>query len=413
MEKYFKVSLFLAALILSACSTSEIPELDSNVQQTKSEIYLTVNEVNDIAQKAYLDFFGQSESRTSHNGVKISDTHLYVDPTSSRAGKIDTTFYIVEFENDGFAIVAADKRLNKNVYAISNEGSFGQTPIPPVQMYLSMMADEIKKEVEDTLSLQPWKKPVTPEIVKVYFINGVEYYGTPVTSVKSKSPIVKTAWNQYGNGLNTLGIQYNSYCMKPETGTQLYLAGCVSIAISQIAAHMKKPSQLGDRTYNWNEITAYPKMYQLEEQNQDDLAYFIHQIGLLVNTDYGLDGSGATFNDAVKAFKDMGYTTNPYNGFASSSCVTSINDNRPVLLRGENSDGGHEWVCSGYRIETTTVDLYRKDNDQFYRTIAAEDASYYMNWGWGGNQNAYYAMDASSSAKKILFNKNVKTLIVK
>ena len=57
---------------------------------------------------------------------------------------------------------------------------------------------------------------------------------------------------------------------------------------------------------------------------------------------------------------------------------------RPVLYSGRTSaDAGHAFVCDGYK--------YEDGNDLFY-----------LNWGWGGDNNGYFPLQGTAGTVKAL-----------
>lgn len=81
---------------------------------------------------------------------------------------------------------------------------------------------------------------------------------------------------------------------------------------------------------------------------------------------------------------------------------SNINYNRPVLLSGSNSSGGHMWVCDGYRV----YNLYFDDCSGYsYLHL-------HMNWGWqNGLYNGWFncgnfnpGNTSYNSNKKMIYN---------
>ena len=52
-----------------------------------------------------------------------------------------------------------------------------------------------------------------------------------------------------------------------------------------------------------------------------------------------------------------------------------LESNRPVIYSGNNSEGGHAFICDGYK----------------------EDEAFHINWGWGGISNGYFLLSALDS----------------
>ncbi len=74
---------------------------------------------------------------------------------------------------------------------------------------------------------------------------------------------------------------------------------------------------------------------------------------------------------------EFGYSS---SATSSSYNIQTLEDNldndMPVILSGFTRDGGHMWVCDGYRLTQNR----RKSS-----------LSFHMNWGWGGNYDGYYS----------------------
>ena len=63
-----------------------------------------------------------------------------------------------------------------------------------------------------------------------------------------------------------------------------------------------------------------------------------------------------------------------YNATDCKNLLKSELDARhPVYYSGSGTDGGHAWVCDGYRNS---------------------DSKFHMNWGWSGVSNGYFTIGA-------------------
>lgn len=207
------------------------------------------------------------------------------------------------------------------------------------------------------------------------------------TETNEKGALLSTYWSQE--------TPYNKKC--PKINGKSTPVGCVAIAIGQIMNYHRKNTM---KNYNWDKINAKP-FYNSYFDNgtiSDEIAKFLHDIGLGVKMDYRTDGSGANVKDAVKYFKSAGYQAN-LQGYNYEKFKESIDNSKPVYLRGNskrkgiwfivrwgwNYSGGHAWVGDGYKEITQWEKIEQKHGNNFVYTQSKVKTTKYihMNWGWG------------------------------
>lgn len=208
-------------------------------------------------------------------------------------------------------------------------------------------------------------------------------------------PLVNTKWDQENS--------YNALC------PNMYPAGCVAIAMAQIMKYYEWP-----QTYNWdNMANTYAT---LASQT------LIADIGRAVNMDYGSDGSGASIGDAEKGFKSMGYNVTKKDHDSYDVVKEVLQRHRPVCMMGDRKNfigftwKGHAWVCEGVYHWTSTASyfveyLVNRSTNPSYSSCglpaywAPQPSSgygyynYYMNWGWNGKYNGWFAGDNVNPAE--------------
>ena len=125
-----------------------------------------------------------------------------------------------------------------------------------------------------------------------------------------------------------------------------------------------------------------------------------------VDTDYGINESGASFYLVPSALSQFGYSSSSVLSYNYSSLASSIYNYGPVLVSGaledENSSPGdphrHTWVIDGYK-EYTQYNLvsWKIDNPSGeyvgrWSTLQSSSTTNYVrcNWGWDGLYNGYY-----------------------
>lgn len=206
-------------------------------------------------------------------------------------------------------------------------------------------------------------------------------------------PLCTTTWGQ--KGWNTV------------LGSNMPL-GCTTIAAGQIMKNRRYPTY-----FDWDSMS--------DNTTSDVGADFLYQLALKIGVKFDEDGSGASIDDVIKALRYYGYNSASIVNYSRSS-ISSWLINSPIYMRGDSSDGGHAWVCDGYRgLSRKYIELWGLENSpnevqpkcyrQIYTTEMAEGfTTIHMNWGWGGVSNGWYN-DAPFDAGGFTFNKNFKCII--
>lgn len=209
------------------------------------------------------------------------------------------------------------------------------------------------------------------------------------------APMVKTKWNQ--------DAPYNNQC--PQLKGQTTYTGCVATALAQVMAYHKWPAATkgGVFSYQWqngkqelsydfngvkldwaNMLDTYTDAAPGTSVQRNAVATLMKACGYGVEMNYGgVDegGSGAVaafirravvdnfdYDDATRyCWRDF-YDDDTWENMVYESLSTC----GPILYCGSGTGGGHAFVCDGYRT----------------------DGYYHFNWGWGGNYDGYFLLDA-------------------
>ncbi len=151
--------------------------------------------------------------------------------------------------------------------------------------------------------------------------------------------------------------------------------------------------------FNWSSIGTHPATNNAEAQ----------RLGVVLRKDLkseysSTSGTGTTIENARSVFRDYGYGAsiqdyNIYNTTQTQKIGDEVAAGRPVYMRGANiNNGGHAWVCDGYRYGFTGYsalyldrDLYRPGKYSWYSgvTKGAEIKYFHMNWGYRGDNNGW------------------------
>ena len=202
------------------------------------------------------------------------------------------------------------------------------------------------------------------------------------------APLITTNWNQDN--------PYNAYCPTGHGGPQGHAyAGCVATAMSMVmkkwdwpdhgqGTHSYTPEGYAMQTvdfentyYQWSNMPN-----SCNTSNYQAVALLMYHCGVAVDMMYGSSASGAFSQDVPDAitnyFRYTEHATRLERDLYSKTeweemVIRSLEYGFPLYYSGSDSDGGHAFVCCGYR-----------ENDR----------KFYFNWGWSGSLNNYFAIDA-------------------
>jgi len=292
------------------------------------------------------------------------------------------TYYIVNFSNKGYVIVAADDEFYP-VPGYSDEANLDIATIPPaMRWWLDMQAADTEKAANQSTI---YKKSVHDAWVK--------YKSSNISKSDPKieiAPLLTCKWNQ-DNG-------YNYHC--PEyfsgPGGKCY-AGCVATTMAQIMYYYKYPEHgygshsynhvyygtisedFSQTTYDWSSMTNI-----LTTLSREAISTLIYHCGVSVNMNYSPLGSGANsynvaealishfnYSNRLKYLEKGQYTNEEWN----QMLIDNLELQQPVYYSGAGSSGGHAFVCDGV-----------KDSCYFH-----------FNWGWSGYANGYFYLSNLNS----------------
>lgn len=345
---------------------------------------ISVSTANQVAES----FFRTEKVETlSRETIKL----VYVakdDISGINGANAEPYFYVYAADGRSFVIVAGDDAV-RPILGFSFDSDFRSDDIPDnVQYWLNTY----KKQIEYVRQNAPNSIAFSKEWDKVLSGNTNEILNTP----DAVSPLTKTKWNQ--------APFYNAFCPYDDSRQSRTVAGCVAIAMAQVMRYWAYPSVgVGSHSYNHYKLGTISASFSDEPINwkvfpnqvfttNEELAYVIFLIGVSVEMRYGVDASGAYVISkrspkehcseyALKTY--WKYDPQTLVGLPKSDTTDAawvqiikneLNLGRPVIYTGAGPEGGHAWVCDGYR----------------------EDNYFSMNWGWGGSYNGYYALNALS-----------------
>lgn len=369
---------------------------ETQVRTEDSDHYLNYNQ---ICNKAVNYFDKHDTLSVKSKGREISDINVITRKVEARTYSFndpDTIMYIINFnDNLGFVVLASDDRIP--CLAFAEDGHFDITK-KEIQPYIEQASNFVQRQKQtfsdhfvtiDSLLPKPF-----PD---AQYLGLVTLVQSPSKLVKEVKPLLKTKWNQndpYNKYAPVVTNPLNGYGGKAP-------AGCVAIAVSQIMAyhgHPNRTSSIHGSSIDWSKINVKRTIYELGILEKDKLAQFIYDVGVLVKTKYNNDGSSSNISNAYDGFKAWGYHADRISDFSDDIVKGSLENLRPVYVRGNSTESGHAWVMDGFKIYSEKVLTYRRWKTSRYpeeymelvHQGTAEHIYYSWNLGWGKLNSGYY-----------------------
>lgn len=328
-----------------------------------------------------------NDKRVSHSkkSLKVKNVTRIKSNNSTSSNK--PGFYIINFEDGGFAMIPNDTRATE-VYAYSDNGSLQLGVNDNVDYYFSLANDYLNNEIENSdriipnIPITPIPDPNDPRNYALVYHGGHYCHKVPAdeTNFGSNDYLLTTQWHQ--------GRPYKNNCLTSREDT--IEAGCVPIALGQIMAYHKKPLTYNNHTYQWENIASHP-IVMPSHSGAQSVAELIHDIGVAAGINYWNGDNGATINDAYNALGLFGYNRTK-SDYSFQIIVNNINSRRPCYARGDNntSNGGHAWVIDGYKSTSKTYKYYHQSTLELCSTETETISYVHCNWGEGGTANGFY-----------------------
>ena len=331
-KKIFLINLLFLLSLFVACNKNAVIDnaiIDENyisISEAKN-VGLTFINYNLISSKKKLSS-NKNTSKVNFNSIKS----VYEFKGKSNLN----VFYIINFNENGFAIVSADKRTQK-ILAYSDNNSFNTDTVPSglgEWMYARMnYIDEIRLRNV---------KYIGQDKVGIYNAALVNSFGGNKTKVLPPddpptdcepsysyvNPLLQTTWAQ--------SVGYNNYmplksCVSSQNNGRAS-TGCVATAMAQVVRFDQYPS-----TYNYSIM---PDIYEsnIFSAGNNEMSRLINNLSVALNSDYTNSNCDLTTADT----EDVPSVLINYLGYSNSATyIEPINHNliineltlgRPVIL---------------------------------------------------------------------------------
>ncbi|MCS4229285.1 C10 family peptidase [Sphingobacterium sp. BIGb0165] len=426
-------------------------ESESSKMRNIDDIYKEVENASTILSRNNSPFAFKLNARRVERIRMLTDAGS-ITRKSARTSKKTATFndtlaYVVNFANeDGFLLIAADKRVKVPLLAIVESGNLGDTTYNGgLGAFLGMAEMGIKQSIldyeklKDSVTVEFKKKglllpksganSIATDVKKKgirlpkasstagfsggdedYDYEGEIYYETTLVYkervVEKKGPLLATKWSQ--------STPFNDNVRYKKCGSGTSPAGCVPVAVGQLMAFWKYPAMLYTDSYNWSQINLYPReldMVNLAPANvKSQVANLMDNLGKKMDSSYACDATGTNSDKVPGLLSASGFLHGGMQDYNYNTVVTSINNGQPLFAGGYSSqvkvlgvvvgyEGGHAWIIDGYLTTETKYNYIaerrsRTDGAIIDRWTGSDISRYdyhHVNWGWGGSRDGFYS----------------------
>jgi len=387
-----KPILFLLGLlfVVSCTEQSDVPPHQAKQPEVQHN---SPTRTPQEAQNEVADFLAamgkktRSATRPTIANVETLRSRQFATRAAVDSLSIDTLLYFVNFaDNQGFAVVAADKRTSP-ILALIDKGNYkaGDLAQEDNPGFLSFLDYAVKHEIENTHDNNEYSKNV----------RSFKYEGWQISEIAY--PLLKVNWGQ--------GNPYNIFCpgYKKEAHAN---TGCVITAFAQICSFYKVPKELSWNsygtwvhwTYDWDRIISdcennngnvvfhedYDRRYVL---TAGEVASLMNYLGLAFKAKYE-NQTGASVKDAISFVnRSNWFHATPVQDYNEHNIFVHIRNGNLVLGRG-NGEKGKTWIFfNKYSLGHAWI------YDGFINGISPEGKEFnllHCNWGWDGDKNGYY-----------------------
>ena len=386
--------ILVAGIVMTACTNDDFIAESSNLVENSITIRSTSDAIM-IAQSAFSEHSVVQTTRFDATRTGDIDDVVVVrnDLTDDARTLSDTLIYVVNYRNNGFAVISANPNVEP-LLAFVESGHY------------TANSDAVVAGFEDFM-----KKAKLYSLIGKSSSRAQHPHAHIDTLITSRGPYLSVKWGQ--------DHYAGQYCLYG-------ICGCGPLAAAQVLSFYRYPSSI-ELTYSdadmttqlldWDDIRHHRLYYEVS--GQEDTTYctasdsahnaigrLCRQLGELSATDYipippeydTIPGTIMFFLQS--ALQQLGMNCSSINTYSSKCTKTSLTRNRLIIMAGENNDEndvtGHIWVVDGFYdrniIITDTIEyLQGLDLPPYYISVSQIEEYYnHINWGWNGLFNGYF-----------------------
>lgn len=334
-----------------------------------------------ISQDQARELAGQFLQASGFNATRSSALELVWDglDTQTRSLNDKALCYVFNLSSEkGFVMVSADDCLTP-ILGYSFENSFDGENVP-IALKTWMKDIERQRNIASQLNLQPNSKNKVQGGAKNYVTKMETALWGQAEPYNLQCPKDASAGDKHSvtGCLATAGSIVYKYNRWPESGVGTTDAYTCEISKIPVAARDL------NHTYNWdNMLMDYSNGKGTTEQ-RDEVARLMADLGAAFHLDYSYAGTMGNIDELTKYSPTKFKYSRNINfifgaNYSQNSWIdiikTELNAKRLVLYRGADineSNGGHFFILDGY----------------------TEDDFYHVNWGWDGQGNGDFKLNA-------------------
>lgn len=303
--------------------------------------------------------------------------HLVNEKITTKDGTDINEYYVYNTPGQGFVIIAGDDSVMPVIGYSTEERFVYDGSMPNFQSWMNVWTKIIASNRSKGLN-------ATAETKKEWD----RYIADGTVRTEGDGLLLETAlWNQ--------GNPYNICC--PKIDGKQALTGCVATAMGILMKYYEwpvagygtvpaytcgscsVPSVVLGKPYDWKNM---PVSLSSKSTNteKDAVSTLLYHCGVIINAQYGLEDEGTSaYSEDIRGamVKYMDYDKSAAfkyaNMYTDAEWIEMVKNNirnvGPLIYSGVNPTSGHQFLVTGYDSQ-----------DRFY-----------INWGWGGVDNGYYA----------------------
>lgn len=426
MKKLF--CSIISSIFLVGCTNSDEPDVQIPQKDSESDLNFskmrTLEEVLEIADNASNMITPSGDENGLSRGYgRVIDyqTPIYnIGPKNSRSNDNNTLMYVVNYtDNNGFALVSAPRDAPE-LLAVTEHGHYN--PSEPIELEgFNLWMDETIEMLEAITNDEN-----IPDITSPVSLDTIIKTVRDTIWYREVAPKVRVAWGQGKDNI----IQDACEGLECPNG----ISGCANTAVAMVMSYLERPSSI-KLTYlpekpilslNWKELKKYlsyddTQLCVFPESDypiRTSLASLLREIGEQANSDYRSTATGtypSVTPSLLRQFSLSSASDWTYGGGVASYEVIFNTPGAILLVRGNSSRGGHQWICDGVQNYVIENKLYKSGNGGItwkYSSSSYSPEYYYIhyNWGWHGKCNGHYYHTDTWSRKNgeeyIEFNSN-------
>ena len=399
--------LFLLSLLFVASCTeqSDVPPHQAKQPEVQHN---SPTRTPQEAQNEVADFLAamgkktRSATRPTIANVETLRSRQFATRAAVDSLSIDTLLYFVNFaDNQGFAVVAADKRTSP-VLALIDKGNYkaGDLAQEANPGFLSFLDRAINQEIEHTTR-------APRQAIGDFNYNGWEIFDF-------LPPLLKVKWGQEH--------PYNIFCPGYKDMKHAH-TGCTVTAMAQICSYYKYPYRLSWNSYgtwvtwsyNWERILqdcskTNGNITFDEDTNREyvltagEVASLMNYLGIAFHAKYE-KATSVSGDTPIEWVRDNGwFNVSKPKKYDEQTVIRALNNSHVIYTTGLDTkrktwlffnkyEGGHAWVIDGY--------------------IRAMKGGYshqfvHCNWGWNGNGNGFFYSNVFNASQDPIIDDYIK-----